>query len=287
VLYGCDSLTSVTIGKSVTSIGSYAFYNCDSLKNVTIPDSVTSIGGSAFETCSYLTSVTVGKNVKSIGSDAFYNCSSLKYVFYNSSYADWGKITISSYNTNLTSAKIHYNATDHSHDITTNLPFFEGMAGSIEDICAVCGLVHSSKKLNYLNDYVTAFETKNVIFDATNNTLLLDGSACKDITEAILAMEGYTVKVIPNSSYGFIGTGSKLQVLDSSSTKVVEYTLVIRGDVNGDSVCDALDCMLVELARHSSNNFSLEGAYLSAGDLAENGSITIEDFEAVVNKAIA
>ena len=49
--YNCGSLTSITIGNSVTSIGYEAFYNCGSLTSVTIPDSVTSIGGYAFENC--------------------------------------------------------------------------------------------------------------------------------------------------------------------------------------------------------------------------------------------
>ena len=44
----CISLTSITIPKSVTSIGGGAFYQCDSLTSITIPDSVTSIGDFAF-----------------------------------------------------------------------------------------------------------------------------------------------------------------------------------------------------------------------------------------------
>ena len=76
----CDSLTSVTIGNSVTSIGDYAFYYCDALTSVTIPDSVTSIGDYAFSYCDSLTSVTIGNSVTSIGSYAFYSCDSLTSV---------------------------------------------------------------------------------------------------------------------------------------------------------------------------------------------------------------
>ncbi|MBQ9744981.1 MAG: leucine-rich repeat domain-containing protein, partial [Clostridia bacterium] len=54
----CDSLTSVTIGNGVTSIGRYAFSVCTSLTSVTIPNSVTSIGYRAFWCCTGLTSVT-------------------------------------------------------------------------------------------------------------------------------------------------------------------------------------------------------------------------------------
>ncbi|MDD6994762.1 MAG: leucine-rich repeat protein [Candidatus Borkfalkiaceae bacterium] len=77
---GCSSLTSVTIGNSVTSIGSYAFRYCSSLKSVTIGNSITSIGSSAFDGCSSLTSVTIGNGVTSIGSSAFYDCSSLTSI---------------------------------------------------------------------------------------------------------------------------------------------------------------------------------------------------------------
>ena len=96
--YNCSSLTSITIGNSVTSIGEYAFYNCSSLTSITIGNSVTSIGEYAFYNCSGLTSVTIGNSVASIGEYAFYNCSSLtsitignsvtsigEYAFYNCS----------------------------------------------------------------------------------------------------------------------------------------------------------------------------------------------------------
>ena len=75
---GCSSLTSVTIGNSVTSIGGSAFCYCYCLTNVTIPNSVTSINANAFAGCSGLTSVTIGNSVTSIGNYAFSGCSSLK-----------------------------------------------------------------------------------------------------------------------------------------------------------------------------------------------------------------
>ena len=47
-------MTEVTLGNSVTSIGSGAFVGCTGLTSVTIPASVTSIGGNAFGDCSAL-----------------------------------------------------------------------------------------------------------------------------------------------------------------------------------------------------------------------------------------
>ena len=76
----CNSLTSVTIPDSVTSIGDSAFSNCDSLTSVVIGDSVTSIGSYAFSSCDSLTSVTIPDSVTSIGERAFVSCDSLTSI---------------------------------------------------------------------------------------------------------------------------------------------------------------------------------------------------------------
>ena len=77
---GCDSLTIVNIPNSVTLIGEFAFRYCTSLTSVNIPDSVTSIGNSAFRNCESLTSVNIPDSVTSIGNYAFYYCTSLTSV---------------------------------------------------------------------------------------------------------------------------------------------------------------------------------------------------------------
>ena len=142
---GCTSLTSVTIGNNVTSIGIYAFvgtslttpvYNahcfaylptsfkgayvipegikqiaggafsdCSSLTSITIPNSVTSIGNSAFERCSSLTSIVIPNNVTSIGDYAFYLCSSLTSVTIGNSVTSIGDAAFY-YCTSLTSITI-------------------------------------------------------------------------------------------------------------------------------------------------------------------------------------
>ena len=129
----CTSLTSVTIGNSVTSIGDSAFYNCDSLTSVNylgtieswcgitfgdyyanplyyantlylngeevtdlvIPDTVTEIKAYAF--CNYdsLKSVTIGKSVEKIGNHAFSNCDSLTSITFEDP-STWYRTEISS-----------------------------------------------------------------------------------------------------------------------------------------------------------------------------------------------
>ncbi|MBO5787849.1 MAG: leucine-rich repeat domain-containing protein, partial [Bacteroidaceae bacterium] len=78
--YKCSSLTSIVIPNSVTSIGDSVFSDCTGLTSVVIPSSVTRIGDSAFSGCTGLTSVVIPSSVTRIGYDAFYNCSGLKTV---------------------------------------------------------------------------------------------------------------------------------------------------------------------------------------------------------------
>ncbi len=133
------SLTSVTIPKSVTSIGDSAFADCANLTSIEveagnpsyrsvdgvlfsqdgttlvcfprgsggtyqIPNSVTTIGSSAFSGCG-LTSVTIPDSVTSIGERAFYGCSSLTSVKLPSGLTSIGKDAFY-YCTGLTSVTI-------------------------------------------------------------------------------------------------------------------------------------------------------------------------------------
>ena len=139
MFYNCSSLTSVTIGNGVTSIGDgafsgcpieaasipalaigyipkseletvtiasgtsiggSAFYNCSSLTSVTIGNGVTSIGDKAFSYCSSLTSVTIGNSVTSIGGSAFWGCNALKGV-HITDIAAWCNIEFGNYSNPL------------------------------------------------------------------------------------------------------------------------------------------------------------------------------------------
>lgn len=62
-------------GKSVTSIGGYAFYNNNKLTSIRISDNVTNIGRAAFYACQDLTSINFPDSLTSIGEAAFYHSS--------------------------------------------------------------------------------------------------------------------------------------------------------------------------------------------------------------------
>ena len=76
---GCHSLTTLSLGENIKTVGSYAFYDCTQITgSVTIPQSVTSIGNEAFRWCSGIDSLTINNAATSIGEWAFASCFGIK-----------------------------------------------------------------------------------------------------------------------------------------------------------------------------------------------------------------
>lgn len=85
----------------------------------------------------------------------------------------------------------------------------------------------------------------------------------------------------------YTGTGSTLtfvKTVNGVALPVYTLSLVVKGDVNGDGVVDALDVMAVELT--ANNNSALEGLFFAAGDVTNDGAIAVADYAAVVNTAV-
>ena len=76
--FWASNLTSVTIPKSVTSIGDNAFRNSRNLTEVWFNADSCISGG--FNSCVALTTVHIGENVKRIPDRAFYDCTGLKEI---------------------------------------------------------------------------------------------------------------------------------------------------------------------------------------------------------------
>ncbi len=115
VFYDCESLTSITIPSSVTSIGSSAFKNTGIYNNsanwengalyidnwlikvnsktgdkYAVKNSCVGIANSAFSDCESLTSITIPSSVTSIGDDVFHGCKSLTSITIPSSVTSIG-----------------------------------------------------------------------------------------------------------------------------------------------------------------------------------------------------
>ncbi len=82
VFGGCESLSDVEFGESVSKIPDYIFLNNNKLGKAIISESVKEIGARAFES-SGLTEVAIPASVEKIGTNAFKDCASLKSVYFN------------------------------------------------------------------------------------------------------------------------------------------------------------------------------------------------------------
>ena len=102
----CYALKKVTFGKSVKKIKSCAFGYCKSLTSLNLPNSVTYIGGGAFLNCSELTTIYIPESVTYIADDnncdefdsygiyegAFKGCESLMDIYYTGTKDKWDKL---------------------------------------------------------------------------------------------------------------------------------------------------------------------------------------------------
>ena len=75
---GCTTLTNVTLGNKVTTVGDSAFLGCTGLTNLVIGENVTSIANNAFNGCIGLRNATIPNSVTSIGVSVFSGCTGLE-----------------------------------------------------------------------------------------------------------------------------------------------------------------------------------------------------------------
>lgn len=88
----CTQLSSITITKSITTIGNWAFQSCSSLTTITLPNGVSEIFREAFGLCSNLESIYLPRSLKTIGRNVFPYCLKLKDIYYEGSSTEWGQI---------------------------------------------------------------------------------------------------------------------------------------------------------------------------------------------------
>lgn len=76
---GCSSLSTLSLGDSITLIEASAFKGCKSLKEVVLPNGITSLGDYCFSGCG-LSSIKIPSSVTSIGNYTFSECTALANV---------------------------------------------------------------------------------------------------------------------------------------------------------------------------------------------------------------
>ena len=124
--------------------------------------------------------------------------------------------------------------------------------------------------------------------DVENNLIYTKQFVCRDFLEIVHINENTNYILTPSYEYQnncWYGTGSQLQIQDINTSSEITYTLIVEGDINGDSAVDVLDAAYVELV--TSGHKQLTDAYFLAADTNSDEEITVEDYSQVVNLVLA
>ena len=92
VFEGCESLYSIVLPNTLTTIPDFAFNKCELLKSITLPGKLMVIDEYAFSNCSSLESITLPNTLTTILSYAFVGCTSLSEIKYLGTKAQWKTI---------------------------------------------------------------------------------------------------------------------------------------------------------------------------------------------------
>ena len=133
--------------------------------------------------------------------------------------------------------------------------------------------------------YMSAKDKTEIDYD--NHLIFSTLCAQKDMSQMVNipeSMNYYTVPSTVYKNYYWYGTGSSLLIYHNGGTRE-EFTLIVQGDVNGDSAVDVLDCFAVSLDANNQKN--LEGHYKTAADIDRNDEIDVVDYQQVVNLALS
>lgn len=121
----------------------------------------------------------------------------------------------------------------------------------------------------------------NTVGDGTfvsGDYLVTDVLGASDFTTIATAKDGYNLEIVKPDG-NFFGTGTKFTV-GNDTEKLAEYTLIVKGDVTGDGICDALDCTLIE--KLVNGNSTECNTVIFAADITGDGKITAADYQAAL-----
>ena len=242
--YGCTQLKKVTLPANLKKIGNSAFYMCEGLKEIVIPDGTEKIDEFAFYFCSNLTEITIPASVEYIGSDAI----------------------ATSFGENP--------------EGTQTTVFIYGQSGSAAE--------------TYAEEYNLVFVATEPDGSVDPNKLAVNDSSIKVDNKNMLSTFGpdqtteSLKKKIRNSDIeitdkngntysadAFVGTGSKIRIMNNDGSIASEYTVIVPSDVDGNGEITASDAR--KALRTSAGLEDLTDVYKTAADSDSNDEITASD----------
>ena len=286
----CRALEEVSVPDSVTFIDVAAFYNCSGMKAITLSNNTETIYRGTFSGCSSLKKITIPQSVKTILSQAFYGCDSLTEVIIpnnvtvlEDAFHECDGLERVILSENLTTLEsFTFNGCDALKTVvipSSIVNIEEKVFYNCKDYLIVCddNTVAKTYCLNNTISYILNSEVTQIDLASSRIYRYATGEKTSDI---VLGSDDITCsaeKLHP-------GTGVVLSIM-KNGTLHSQYTLVVNGDVDGDSAVDVIDASIVALA--ANNLATLEDEYFLAADTNADEEITAEDYAQVVNLVLA
>ena len=144
----------------------------------------------------------------------------------------------------------------------------------------------------YITSSICTFSKTTVLAQGDSvidftNLILFTSFTGKNVLSDMVAFGG-NEKYIPAPSYStgssdYFGTGSAF-IVYTDGVPDSTFKIVVYGDINGDSVCNVLDCF--EAEKTANGHQELTDLYSLAADTDQNGVINVTDYQDIVNRAM-
>lgn len=123
--------------------------------------------------------------------------------------------------------------------------------------------------------------------DEHSDVIIASQKSGGDLNKILTANDGTEIYGAPSYKHGETEVFGKGSLISSTVEKygTAVYKIVIKGDINGDGVCDVLDAQLSE-GYLSKKTFDGNTAAEIAATYDRGGEMTVEDYSRIVNTAL-
>lgn len=131
------------------------------------------------------------------------------------------------------------------------------------------------------------YSTDETEIDYENKLVYTNDAENVNLTEFLYVDNNVNCELVPSCVYDgndCFGTGSVYNLYDDGSV-IGSYTVIMKADINGDGVVDALDASGVE--KQLNNNIEITGNYYLAADSNRDAVVDIVDYQTAVNMAVS
>ena len=238
----CRSLIFIKVPDSLARIGNAAFINCTALSNIMIPDSVSHIGASAFFGCEHISAIELPDKLSEIYDYTFNECTSLVSVTIPAGVK-----------------KISKSAFSNLQNLTLNV---------FSNTCAYRYAVDNGISYRIIG---TAVSDWNVTFTNSIAHGIIEGSTLSEITEKVgSALTAKNLAGEKISGDSLVGTG---YIINYNGA---DYTVIVKGDVNGDGNVNSRDYLIVK--RTILGTLNISEVQKKAACLSETDYPTARDY---------